>query len=144
MSYKQIVSSFHSPILYSKLSLVICFIHNSVYMLILVSQFIAVFPHWCLCIYSLCVCIYFWFADRFICTIFSRFHIHELICDIWFSLSDLLHPVWQTLGQSMSLQMTNFDPFYGWVIFHCIGQEKRHRHREGTCGHSWWGDELGD
>ena len=30
------------------------------------------------------------------------------MCDICFSLSDLLHSVWQTLGSSTSLQMTQF------------------------------------
>ena len=64
----------------------ICFIHSNVYMSILVSQFIPLFPHWCVYIYSLCVCIYFWFANRFICTIFSKFHIYTLMQDICFSL----------------------------------------------------------
>ena len=35
---------------------------------------------------------------------FSRFHILVLIYDICFSLSDLLHSVWQTLGPPASLQ----------------------------------------
>ena len=39
---------------------------------------------------------------------FSRFHIYTLIYDICFSLSDLFHPVWQSLGPSTSLQMTQF------------------------------------
>ena len=39
---------------------------------------------------------------------FSSFHIYALIDDICLSLSDLLHSVWQTLGPSMSLQMTQF------------------------------------
>ena len=42
---------------------------------------------------------------------FSRFHIYALIYDICFSLSDILHSVWQSLGPSMSLQMTQFDSF---------------------------------
>ena len=33
---------------------------------------------------------------------FSRFHIYALIYDICFSLSDLLHSVWQSLGPSTS------------------------------------------
>ena len=33
---------------------------------------------------------------------FSRFHIHALIYDICFSLSDLLHSVWQSLDPSTS------------------------------------------
>ena len=42
---------------------------------------------------------------------FSRFHIYALIHDICFSLSDLLHSVWQSLDASMSLQMTQFRSF---------------------------------
>ena len=38
---------------------------------------------------------------------FSRFHIPVLIC-ISFSLSDLLHSVWQTLASSTLLQMAQF------------------------------------
>ena len=36
---------------------------------------------------------------------FSRFHIHALIYDICFSLSDSLHSVWQTLGSSNTFLM---------------------------------------
>ena len=42
---------------------------------------------------------------------FSRFHIYALIYDICFSLCDLLHSVWQSLGPSTSLQMTQFCSF---------------------------------
>ena len=42
---------------------------------------------------------------------FSRFHIHTLIYDICFSLSDLLHSVWQSLDPSTSQQMTQFRSF---------------------------------
>ena len=42
---------------------------------------------------------------------FSRFHIHALIYDICFSLSDLLHSVWQSLDPSTSPQMTQFRSF---------------------------------
>ena len=38
----------------------------------------------------------------------SRFHIHSLINGICFPLSDFLHSVWHSLGQSTSLQMTWF------------------------------------
>ena len=41
----------------------------------------------------------------------SRFHIYALIYDICFCLSDLLHSIWQSLGPSMSLQMTQFVSF---------------------------------
>ena len=37
----------------------------------------------------------------------------------FFSFSDLLHSVWQSLGPSMSLQMTYFT-FYGWVIYSIV------------------------
>ena len=42
---------------------------------------------------------------------FSRFHIYVFIYDICFSLSDLLHSIWQTLGSSTILQMTQLHPF---------------------------------
>ena len=42
---------------------------------------------------------------------FSRFHIHALIYDIYFSLSDLLHSAWQSLDPSTSQQMTQFRSF---------------------------------
>ena len=44
---------------------------------------------------------------------FSRFHICVLVCDICFSLSDLLHSVRQPLGPSVTLQMTQFrEPWH--------------------------------
>ena len=48
------------------------------------------FPHLCpyVCSLRLCLCLYF--ANRFICTIFSRFHIDALIYSICFSLSDFI------------------------------------------------------
>ena len=48
---------------------------------------------------------------------FSSFHIYALIYGICFSLSYLFSCVWQSLGPSVSLQMTWFHSFYGWVIF---------------------------
>ena len=39
---------------------------------------------------------------------FSRFHIYVLIYNIFFSPSDLLHSVWQSLGPSVSLLLTQF------------------------------------
>ena len=60
------------PVLYSRFSLVIYFIHTRVYISIPISQFIPPlpFPRWCPHIYSLHLCLYFCFANRFICTIF--------------------------------------------------------------------------
>ena len=51
---------------------------------------------------------------------FFRFHIYTLINGICFSLSDLFQSVWRHLGPSTSQQMTQFQPFYGWVILHYI------------------------
>ena len=45
---------------------------------------------------------------------FSRFHVYALIYDICFSLSDWLHSVWQSLGPSTSLQVTQFH-FFLWL-----------------------------
>ena len=42
---------------------------------------------------------------------FSRFHLYALVCNICFSVSDLLPSVWQTLGPPTSLQMTWFCSF---------------------------------
>ena len=42
---------------------------------------------------------------------FSRFHIYVLAYGICFSLSDLLRSVWQTLGPTTSLQITQFCSF---------------------------------
>ena len=51
---------------------------------------------------------------------FSRFHVYALIYDLCFSLSDILHSVWQSLGPSMSLQMTQFHSFLWLSNTHCI------------------------
>ena len=45
---------------------------------------------------------------------FLRFHIYVLAHGICFSLSDLLHSVWQTLGPPTSLQITQFR-FFLWL-----------------------------
>ena len=80
-----------------------------------------------LCVYSSIPALQIWF----ICTIFLDFpyifiYIHTLMCiNICFSLSDLTHFVWQTLGSSTSLQMVQFHsflwpsniPLYRWPHF---------------------------
>ena len=56
---------------FCRLSLIACFIHSRVCMSTPISQFIPVpRPPWCPYICSLCLCLYFWFANRFICTLF--------------------------------------------------------------------------
>ena len=58
-------------------------------------------------------------ASRFISTIFlNPMHMH--IYDTHFSLPDPIHSVYQVLGSSTSLQLTQIYPFYDWVILHCI------------------------
>ena len=120
-----IKKNFYFSFLYSRFLLVIYFIHISVYMSIPISQFIPPPPaphfpplvsiHLCSTSVSLflpCKPVHLYH--------FSRFHIYALIYNICFSLSDLLHSIWQSLGLSTSLQWPNFIPFHGWVIFHCI------------------------
>ena len=48
------------------------------------------------------------FVYKIVYTNFIRFHIYVLLYDICFSLSDLPHSVWQSLGLFMSPQMTQF------------------------------------
>ena len=103
--------------LYSRSLLVIYFIHISVYMSIPISQFIPPpdsFPPRCPYICLLHLCLYFCPVNPFICTIFLG-STYALIYDICFSLSDLLHSVWQPLNPSTSLQMTQFCSFL-WLI----------------------------
>ena len=55
------------------------------------------YPYVC----CLCLCLSFCFANSFICTIF----LYVLINGIFFSLSDLLYSVWQSLSPPTSLHM---------------------------------------
>ena len=48
---------------------------------------------------------------------FSRFRMYVLICDICFSLSNLLHSTWQTLGSS-NLTITEF--FFLFMADFCL------------------------
>ena len=81
---------------------------SSVYLSIVLSQFISPSsplpscPHVC----SVYLPVYSCTAKKFICTIFSRFYIYALIYNIWSSLSDLLHSVWQTI----SIHICTNDP----------------------------------
>ena len=78
------------------------------------SHFVPAYPSPSPCpqVHSLCLRLYSCPASRFIRTIFFfRFHIYVLEYGICFSLSDLLHSVWQTLGSSTSLQITQFHSF---------------------------------
>ena len=79
----------------------------NVYMSIPISQFLPLPYPWYPYICSLCLCLYFCFVNKTVYSIFFfRFQIYALIYNTCFSLSDLFHFVWQSLGPSMSLQMT--------------------------------------
>ena len=102
---------------YSRFLLVIYFIHISVYMSIPISQFILPLLPPChfpplvsIRLFSTSVSLFLpWKLVH--PYHFSRFHIYALIYDICFSLSDLLHSVWQSLDAPTSLQMTQFRSF---------------------------------
>ena len=111
-------------VLYSRFLLVIYFIHSTVYISIPISQFLLVipisqfilFPPLAFIMFSLHLCLCFWFANKFICTSFldTRFHlckwyytIFVFLCLTYFTLS---------LGLSTSLQMALYD----WIMFHCV------------------------
>ena len=51
------------------------------------------YPYVC----SLHLCLYFCFVNKIVYASFFRFHIYALIYDICFSLSDLLHSVYDSL-----------------------------------------------
>ena len=89
------------------------------------------FPSQCPQVHLLCLHLYCYPANRFIRPFFwiSYTHTHThtythtrmyvlIYSGICFSLSDLPHSVWQTLGPSTLLQMTHFIPFSGW-LYHC-------------------------
>ena len=65
------------PVLYSRFSLVSPFIHsvNGVYVSTPTLQFAPTpsFPPWFPYVYSLCLCVYFFFANKTICIIFLGF-----------------------------------------------------------------------
>ena len=94
-------------------ALVIYFIHISVYMSIPISPFIpppppplhpSYPPLVSICLFSTSVPLFLPCKPVHLYH-FSTFHMYALIYDICFSLSDLFHSVWQSLGPSTSLQM---------------------------------------
>ena len=77
----------------------IYFAHGSIFMSILISQSVPSLPQLSSSVCSLHLCLYSCPANRFISTIFFffGFQIYALTHDICFSLTDLLHSVWQAL-----------------------------------------------
>ena len=109
------------PVLGGCFPLAIYFTFGNVYMSMPLSHFVPAYPSPCPCpqVHSLRLHLYSCPAPRFFRTFlyfyfFFRFHIHVLAYGICFSLSDLLHTVWQTLGPPTSLQITQFR-FFLWL-----------------------------
>ena len=93
---------------------------TSVYMSIRVSQFLPPSPSPnCVHKFILCVCISIPTLQVAHQDHFSRFHAYAFIYGICFSFSDLFHSVWQTLGSSTSLSLTQFHSFL-WLSWFCF------------------------
>ena len=104
------------PVLCGCFPLAISFTFGSVYMSMPLSHFVPAYPSHSLCpqVHSLVgLHLYSHPVPRFfmIFLFFFRYHIYVSAYSICFSLSDLLHSVWQTLGPSTSLQITQFWVF---------------------------------
>ena len=100
-------------LLYSRFLLIIYFIYISEYMSIPIYQFTPQprFPT-LVSIRLFTISVSLFLSCKLVhLYYFSRFHIYALICNICFSLSDLLHSVWQSLDPSTPLQMTKFHSF---------------------------------
>ena len=106
------------PVLCSCFPLAIYFTFGSVYMSMLLSHLVPAYPSPspCLQVHSLHLHLYSCPAsgslETFFC--FFRFYVYVLPYGICCSLSALLHSVWQTLGPSTSLQITQFC-FFLWL-----------------------------
>ena len=97
------------------------------------------------------LCLYSRLTPRYFMTFFFflRFHIYVLAYGICFSLPDLLYSVWQTLGPSTSLQITQFRfllwlsniPLYIWSLeLDCMGLNSSYSTDNcvtGTCQPLW-------
>ena len=94
------------------------FTFGSVYMSMPISNFVPAYPSPSPCpqVHSLCLCLYSYPAPRFFRNFFflDFIYIYILAYDICFSLSDLLHSVWQTLCLSTLLQIIQFC-FFLWL-----------------------------
>ena len=114
LSNKYFLRLFYFIFLCSRFLLVIYLTHISVYMSIPISQFLQPPHHHPLLSPFMSICLFSASVSLFLpCKLvhlyhFSGLHIYALIYDIWFSLSDLLHSVWHSIGPSTSLQMTQF------------------------------------
>ena len=103
------------PVLCGCFPLAMCFTFGSVYMSMPLSHFVPAYPSPSLYpqVHSLLgLHLYSQLTPRIFMTLFFfRFHVYVLVYGICFPLSDLLHSVWQSLGPSTSLQLTQFRSF---------------------------------
>ena len=96
------------------------FTFESIYMSMTLSHFVTAYtsPSPCPQLHCLYLCLYSYPVLRFVRNIYIyiyfRFHIYVLAYGICFSLSDLLHSVWQILRSSTSLWITQFR-FFLWL-----------------------------
>ena len=107
------------PVLCDCFPLAIYFTFESECMSMPLCHFVPAYPSPSPCpqVHSLRLRLYSCLAPRFFGTLFIyffRFHIYVSDYCIGFSLSDLLHSVWQSLGPSTSLQITQFL-FFLWL-----------------------------
>ena len=106
------------PVLCGCFPLAIYFTFGSLYMSMPPSHFVPAYPSHTPYpqVHSLVgLHLYSHLAPRFfISMFFLKFHICVLAYSICFPISDLLHSVWQTLGPSTSLQITEFR-FFLWL-----------------------------
>ena len=103
------------PELDSCFPLAISLTHTSVHMSMLLSQFISPSPSptWFTCLFSRPASLFLPCIQAHLYC-FSWFHPYTLTYDICLSLPHLLHSVWQTLGPSVSLQITQ-SRFFLWL-----------------------------
>ena len=101
------------PVLYIMFSFVIYLMYsiNRVYVSVPISQFLSPPSPLLVSIHLFSASVSLFLLWKWHLYHFSRFHIYVLIYSTCFSLSDLLHSVWHTLGPSVSLQMTQFHSF---------------------------------
>ena len=103
------------PVLCGCFPLAIYFTFGSIYKSMPLSHFVPAYPSPSPCpqVHYLCLRLCSCPAPTFFRTIFFlRFHIYVLAYGICFSLSDLIHSVWQSLGPSSSLEITHFHFFF--------------------------------
>ena len=101
------------PVLHSNFSPVTYFKHGSVYRCYFLHSSHSLLPLVCPQLHSLYLSLHSFPANRFINTIFSRFHIYALIYDICFSLSDLFHSVQDS--RSIHFIGTDSNVFFLWL-----------------------------